>query len=534
MSPASPAPPAPAARADAATVTPPAAPRSASPALTSSPARPSSSARPWLPWLALGLVLGALCPVALQRAWPFAPGPTAALLLAPPMVAFALLGARRWATAARLAAFAAAAIVGAALAHRPEPEPAAVSAAMEGRLLAVEGTVASVWRRGFSQAGRLQDCRSLAGDGWTAESLALQADAPLPGLLVGDRVVARGVWTSTPRGGRLEAVALERVLAREDGPRGWAWRAVAGLGPRQSLGEALLIGQGDPPETADFRQSGLLHVLAVSGMHLAIAAAMAAWLLRVAGVGWAARLVLVTALIAGYAWLTSASPATTRALAMALAVAAMDALSREPHRLAAASAAALLLVGLQPEMASNVGFQLSLAAVLGIVTLGIDLVALRQRLLPLAPWPLDRPSWRGGLWCARASLDGLAIGVAASLATAPLVGWWFCVANPWSPLATLLAAAPTTGALWLGLPCLTLAGAFPHGPWEGLYLGLEACLDALAGVAAWAATWPGATIRVGTPSAAALMLWPLLFLPLRDLRDLALRLGAVACCLLLW
>jgi predicted membrane metal-binding protein len=209
-------------------------------------------------------------------------------------------------------------------------------------------------------------------------------------------------------------------------------------------------------------------------------------------------------------------------------------LARAPHRLAAVSLAALVLVAWDPSNAVSIGFQLSLAAVLGIVTLGLDLVHLRQRLLPLMPWPLDRPSWRGLLWCARSALDGLAIGVAASLATTPLIAAHFLSANPWSPLATLVTAPQTTGALWLGLPCLTLAGFFPSGPWEGLYAGLEACLDALAAAVSWTASWPGATIRVEAPGAATLLLWPALFLPLRDARDLLLRVGAVGCLLVLW
>ena len=49
----------------------------------------------------------------------------------------------------------------------------------------------------------------------------------------------------------------------------------------------------------------------------------------------------------------------------------------------------------------GVSFQLSVAAVLGICTLGAELVAWRQRWLPLQAWPLDRPIWLAWLHLAR-------------------------------------------------------------------------------------------------------------------------------------
>ena len=41
-------------------------------------------------------------------------------------------------------------------------------------------------------------------------------------------------------------------------------------------------------------------------------------------------------------------------------------------------------------------------------------------------------------------------------------------------------------------------------------------------------------LRVGVPSVAMVMLWPLLFMALRDARDLALRAAAACALLFLW
>lgn len=487
--------------------------------------------RPWLPWLALGLVLGALAPGAAGRALGIGGAPTAWWwMLGLPLAVSALTLPASWPWAGRWLLFASACLLGGALGSAaPRPQPTDTE-----RLVAVRGTVVSVKWNGHGQGLLLDvDAVELPTTWQPPHRLFVRADG-VPWVAPGDQLIARGLWRRSERGDEVQATETERVALREDGPRGWAWRALERVGPHHELAQTLLLGRGDAPEKPAFRASGLLHLLAVSGSHLAIAAALGAWLLRVSGVAWWPRQLALAGLIAGYAWLTSASPATLRALAMALAVIAAGMLAREPHRLAAVSLAALVLLLIDPGNAGDIGFQLSLAAVLGIVTLGLDLVRLRRQWLPLAPWPLDRPSWRGLLWTAGAGCDGLAIGVAASLATAPLLAWHFGTANPWGAAVTLVATPPTAFALWLGLPLMTLDGLWPGGPWAGLYAGLDASLAALAATAEWAARLPAATVASGAPSPLMMCAWPLLFLPLGDHRDLALRVLAVGGLLLCW
>jgi ComEC/Rec2-related protein len=487
--------------------------------------------QPWLPWLALGLVIGGLAPAAMS----FATGiPWSAhawwWCLGLPVVAMVPFIARRFPWAARWLVFAAACLLGSALTdgwgRRPPSD--------EPRLLAVVGTVSSVKWGGFSQGFLLLPDIVEAPTSYALPRRLFVRASDAYGLMPGDRVVVRGLWQRTERGDELKAVAVERLVMREDGPRGWAWSALARLGDHRELGETLILGMGDPPEKDAFRHSGLLHILAVSGAHLAIAAGLGAWILRLLGLGWATRQIALGLLIIGYTWLTSGSPATQRALVMGLAIVAAGLLAREPHRLATVSLAALALLLIDPGNAQDLGFQLSLAAVLGIVTLGTDLVRLRTQVLPLIPWPLDRPLWRGVLFTTRATLDGLAIGIAATLATMPIIAWQFGTVNPWSPLTTLLATPPTTVALWTGLPCLILTSAWPNGPWDGLYIVIDASLSALVVVAEWSASLPAAMPTVGPPSPWTLLGWPLLFLPLRDGKDVLLRIIALALLMYAW
>ena len=359
--------------------------------------------------------------------------------------------------------------------------------------------------------------RSLAWQGFGQGLTILGPDGrifvrapPSPGVRLGDEIVARGILVDDVRGPALDAHELGIAVARERGPRAFAWRALDRLQRHRELATALLLGRGRPPERDAFRAAGLAHVLAVSGMHLVIAAAMTAWLLRACGVPWGPRLAFGAVLILGYLWLTGGT-ATTRAAAMTLAAIAAGAGRREPHPLGPVALATAAMVAWDPQVAFDLGFQLSLAAVLGIVTLGRDLNALRRRVLPLGAWPLDRPAWIAVLATARTSLDCLVIGVCASLATAPLIAWHFATLNPWSAPATLAATPSATAALWLGLPTLILGGVWPDGPWAGLYHLLEGDLAVLAGTAGACALLPGATMTVPPPAPWLMVAWPLLF-----------------------
>lgn len=466
-------------------------------------------ARPWLPWIAFGILLGALGPEALPRALArLGLGCDAVAgwwLIGLPLAGLALLPTGPdWPWARRWLLFAACALLGGALGWTP-PRVEAGS-----RLVEAGGEVTSVRRAGYTQVVAL---RPDPGQPLARRSLVI---APAtPPLAIGDRIAVRGLWSAGAHGDEIRAQSVERVLLREHGPRAWAWSALERLGGRRELASALLIGSGDPPERRAFRTAGLLHVLAVSGMHLAIAAGLGAWALRGLGVPWTPRLLLVAGMVLGYLWLTGASPATQRAAAMTVAVAAAALARREPHGLGPVALAALALLAIDPGTAADRGFQLSLAAMLGILTLGRQLIAWRTARWPLAPWPLDRPVWRMLLAGVRSACDGFAIGLAAWLATWPVVAWHFGSATPWSPLTSLLVALPTTIALWLGLPTLLLGGLFPDGPWGGLYAALEGALDALAGGVGFAARLPGATVACSSPPVLVALLWPTVFVSAR-------------------
>jgi ComEC/Rec2-related protein len=450
--------------------------------------------RPWLPWLALPLILGAAGLAGADWWW-------VAVLAAP----LAALVDRRWPWGARfLLALAGFTAGGWLAAPRFLPSDGV-------RVLTIQGTVVSVTRHGTSQGLVVTPERSDDPSGYVPRRILVRAP-PLPAILPGDTICAAGGWLRDVRGDRLQCQELTRLVRREDGARGFAWRSINHLGDHAELAGSLLLGLGNPPEKALFVRTGLVHVLAVSGVHLALAAAMGAWLLFQLGWTWTWRQVVLGALLVGYTWLTAASPATVRALGMALAYLAYALLAREPHRLGPVSLAGLGLVLWDPAMARDLGFQLSLLAVLGIMTLGMDLMQLRARWLPLTAWPLDRPIWRGILFLFRNLADGILIGIAATLAILPLLVAAFGAMAPWSVLTSVLLSPPTTIALWSGLPLITLAGIWPDGPWEGLYQLVEGSLQAMVACVELADVLPGRS-AVEWPPLGVLLAWPLIFIP---------------------
>ena len=96
--------------------------------------------------------------------------------------------------------------------------------------------------------------------------------------------------------------------------------------------------------------------------------------------------------------------------------------------------------GGRPGVAADVGWQLSFAAVLGILLLAAPTARVRS-------WPgsATPARWR------RALAEGIAVTVAATLATAPLIAFHFAKCSRPRLVANLLALPAVAPAMWLGM-----------------------------------------------------------------------------------
>ena len=153
----------------------------------------------------------------------------------------------------------------------------------------------------------------------------------------------------------------------------------------------MVLGQDeaiDETTRQDWRDSGLSHLLAVSGQNVMLLVALAMPLLALARMGPLARGLLLLGLIALYVPLAGAGPSLQRAGVMGAAGIAAMTLSRPASRWYALLLAAAATLALNPRVSADPGWQLSFAAVAGILALGRPLGAALARageeLLPVA------------------------------------------------------------------------------------------------------------------------------------------------------
>ncbi len=219
--------------------------------------------------------------------------------------------------------------------------------------------------------------------------------------------------------------------------------------PQAGLAAAMGIGLRDlvSREVAtDFRLSGLSHVVAISGWHIAMLGAVIAGMLG--GLGRRPRSMIVLAAICLYAVFAGASPSVLRAAVMASVVL----LARESGRRGSAAAGLSLTVAgmlvVDPATISDLGFQLSVAATCGLLVWGT-----RARDWLVARLPRRTPKWL---------LESLGVSLAAQAATLPLVLLHFGTLSLVAPLANLLIApfvAPAMLLTAVALACGVLIGA---------------------------------------------------------------------------
>ncbi len=240
--------------------------------------------------------------------------------------------------------------------------------------------------------------------------------------------------TGSRRGGALGAVDAMRRRAED----ALGARLAA---PEAALARGMVLGEDqaiDPLEREDFRLAGLSHVLAVSGQNVMLLCALALPLLGWLGAGQRTRVAALLALIAVYVPLAGAGASLQRAGVMGAAGLFALAAGRAPSRWYSLELAAVGTLALNPRATGDPGWQLSFAAVIGI--------------LLLAP-PVQR-ALRG---LPRALSEGAAITLAATIATAPLIAHSFGSVSVAGVLANLVALPIVAAIMWAGVIQCALA-----------------------------------------------------------------------------
>ena len=290
---------------------------------------------------------------------------------------------------------------------------------------------------------------------------------------------------------------FERALA------GFRWRLAERIrdkaGPRTGgVAGALLTGERSGVGQADaeaLRLSGLGHILAISGLHMALFAG---------GVYMAARFAFaaiepfarahdprkpaaIIALLAATAYLilSGAAVSTQRAWVMAAVVLLGVLLDRRAFSMRSLALAALVVIVLAPESVVEAGFQMSFAAVAALIAVYEVWMKLKPERLA-APGLADRTM---------ASLGGLTTtSVVAGAATGAFAAFHFQRMAAYGLIANL-AAMPifTFWVMPAGAIALALAPIGLDGP---ALMVMDAGLRLVLAIAHWTAGLPGAGVSV--------------------------------------
>ena len=288
-----------------------------------------------------------------------------------------------------------------------------------------------------------------------------------------------------------------------------ATKLVRRMGPRRGgLATALVTGHQawlDPTDVQAMRDSGLAHILSISGVHMAIVGGfvfalvrlfVAAWpwlALRVSGKKIAAAVGLVA--VSGYLVLAGApAPAVRSALTAGIAFVAIL-LDRRALTLHSLALAALVILSVQPEAVSQPGFQMSFAATAALLALA-EVWPHGTREIK-APWPI-RVLQRGRDWL----LAGAAVSLVAGLATDPFSIQHFNRITLWGLPANIATELLSSFVIMPALALGALAELAGLGRWPLEVAGWG--LDGLTAVARVFAAAPHAVVPIASAPEIAL------------------------------
>ncbi|MES2125609.1 MAG: DNA internalization-related competence protein ComEC/Rec2 [Gemmatimonadota bacterium] len=339
------------------------------------------------------------------------------------------------------------------------------------------------------------DCRGTLTARWTSP----------PIIGAGHDVDVRGRWRPQPGpldrpGGVLVLGRPARVAGRPswiDSSRTLLARASTALyGPRAAMVDAIVTGRRgalDRELIAQFASAGLVHLLAISGLHIGV---IAGWILLLAQrlpLGRHQREAFAVTAGVGYTIFIGSPPSAERAAALMALLAFCRWRQRNVGPLALLAASALVVLCVDPFALGSVGAWLSVLALGGVTA---------------------ATRWSDRAISRRPIVRALSGSVGATLATAPLTAFIFGQVAPIGVLLNLVAVPLTALAVpvllislvsWSMLPGVAAAFA-TSGAW---------LLDGLQAIARIGAAAPGAApagipgIRPALPwlLAAATALW---------------------------
>lgn len=274
-----------------------------------------------------------------------------------------------------------------------------------------------------------------------------------------------------------------------------------------AIAAALVTGDrsGLTPQTQEaFAHAGIAHILAISGLHLAIVAGLIFWVLRkglcffpplalrVHSKKWAAMVTLL--FMTAYLLLCWDSVSAQRAYLMTVFVMLAMLLDRRALSLYNVSWAATLILLFRPESMMAPSFQLSFSAVV-ILIAGYEGISQKKWIFTIQEKGLPQPIIYG--------LGVLSSTILAGLATTPYTVYIFHQMTLQGILANLVAIPLTT--FWI-MPLEVLSVlAMPWGLHPYPFQLLEPALCLLETLALKVSSWPYAAIYIAQGSSSSMI-----------------------------
>jgi competence protein ComEC len=264
-------------------------------------------------------------------------------------------------------------------------------------------------------------------------------------------------------------------------------------GKEYAVGSALLLGYEDKLDAdilSAFSESGVLHVLSVSGLHVAIVYAVLNALLfffdrfRYGPLLKAAVLLFIIWI---YAALSGLSPSVLRSVAMFSFIIAAKAFNRNSNVFNTLAASAFLLLCIDPLLLMDAGFQLSYIAVAGIVAIQ----------------PLIYRKWETSNWLLDQAWTLISVSIAAQAVTFPLALYYFHQFPNYFLITNLLVIPLSTLVMYSGIAlfvfhyipllgewsawvfrlslqmlnaCVEFFASLPYASWKGLFISVPELL----------------------------------------------------------
>lgn len=208
-----------------------------------------------------------------------------------------------------------------------------------------------------------------------------------------------------------------------------------------------------------FRQTGTLHLFAVSGLHVGMFGLLLWLTLRPLGLNRRQAILVIIPLLFFYSLVTGAKPSSLRAATMISIALGGFLLDRAPAPGNSLAAAALVLLGLDTNQLFQPGFQLSFCVVASIILLAPPLdarLAARWRPDPFLPRKLYTLFQRGQAKAGRFTAAALAVSAVSWLGSLPLtIGLFHLV--PVLAIPVNMVAVPLAFCV-LGTAMLSLLG----------------------------------------------------------------------------